>query len=72
MLRRGRAQKAVRQRKGTVKPETRSTRQTFSTEEGWKVVVSAQRKGTYHDIEQALVLALEEVRLRIANNVQLF
>ena len=66
------AQKAVRQRKGKARPQTRCTRQTFSTEDGWKVVVSARRKGTYHEIEQALVVALEEVRLRIANNVQLF
>jgi ParB family chromosome partitioning protein len=66
------AAKAVRQRKGKTRPKSRATRQTFLTEEGWKVTVSANKKGTYHDIEQALVLALEEVRQRIANNVQLF
>jgi len=66
------AASAVRQRRGKRKAAPRGTRQTFLTEEGWKVTVSAGRKGTYHEIEQALELALAEVRHRIQNNVQLF
>lgn len=65
------ATNAVRQRRG--KPASiRSTKQTFVTDDGWKVTVTASRKGTYHEIEQALELALEEVRHRIKNNMQLF
>jgi ParB family transcriptional regulator, chromosome partitioning protein len=47
-------------------------RQTFLLESGWKIVVSANKHGTYHEIEQALQEALEEVRHRIANNSQLY
>jgi ParB family chromosome partitioning protein len=66
------AARAVRQRLGKAKARARSTRQTFTTEEGWKVVVSAPKKGTYHEIEQALSLALEEVKHRIDSGCQLF
>jgi hypothetical protein len=38
------------------------------TEDGWKVVVSAKHKGCYEEVEQALSIALEEVRHRIDNN----
>jgi ParB family chromosome partitioning protein len=65
------AAKVVRQRKGKPKPKTRGTKQTFLTTDGWKVVVSANRKGTYHELEQALLVALDEVRIRIRNNVSL-
>ncbi len=65
------AASAVRQRKGKPKTASRGIRQTFLTECGWKVVVSTKRKGTYHDIEEALLISLEEVRTRIANNVHL-
>lgn len=64
--------KAVRSRKGKAAPKSRNARLTFLAQEGWKVVVTAGRKGTYHEVEQALVEALEEVRARIRNNVQLF
>lgn len=63
---------AVRQRRGKPRAKMRGTRQVFLTEEGWKVTVSAGKKGSYHEIEQALDLALAEVRHRIENNVQLF
>ncbi len=66
------AVQAVRQRRGKAPQKPRSVKQTFTTEEGWKVVVSAPKKGNYFDIEEALLAALEEVRHRIANNVQLF
>ncbi len=67
-----RAANAVRQRKGRAKPKPRGTRQTFVTPEGWKVLVTAQRKANYHEVEQALSYALDEVRHRIRNNVQNF
>jgi ParB family chromosome partitioning protein len=65
------AANVVRQRKGKRKAPARGTKQTFLTEDGWKVVVSANRKGTYHELEQALLYALDEVRTRIRNNVYL-
>jgi ParB family transcriptional regulator, chromosome partitioning protein len=52
--------------------QPRETRLTFMTEQGWKIFVSARRKGTYYEIEQALGEALDEVRHRIKNNVQIF
>lgn len=64
--------RAVRQRRGRRRDQSRRTKLTFFTEHGWKVVVSASRRGTYHDIEQAMEQALAEVRHRIGNNVQLF
>ncbi len=64
-------QKQVRQRKGVAQERTRGLKQTFITEEGFKVTVTASRKGNYHEIEEALQHAIEEVRLRIQNNVQL-
>lgn len=64
-------EKAVRQRRG--KPvASRSRKLTFPTESGWTVTVSSRRKGTYHEVEEALQQALDEVRIRIQNNVQLF
>jgi ParB family chromosome partitioning protein len=62
----------VRQKRGKQKPKTRGTTQTFMTEHGWRVVVSAKKKGTYYEIEQALQEALDEVRHRIDNRVQIF
>jgi hypothetical protein len=38
----------------------------------WRVFVSAKKKGTYYEIEQALQEALDEVRHRIDNRVQIF
>jgi ParB family chromosome partitioning protein len=62
----------VRQRRGKRRDKPRHTKLCFPTEQGWKVVVSASRKGTYYEIEQALEEALVEVRHRIQNNVQIF
>jgi ParB family chromosome partitioning protein len=64
--------KAVRQRRGRPKPKSPTTHLTFTTEDGWKIVVSAQRKGRYEEVERALRVALDEVQHRIQNNVQLF
>ena len=72
ILTHGQAAKAVRQRRGKAAPKPRGIRQTFYDENGFTVTVSANKRGTYYDIQQALVTALEEVRLRIDNNVQLF
>lgn len=66
------AANVVRKQKGKPVPTPRTTKQTFFAEDGWKVVVTASRKGSYFEIEQALVTALEEVRLRINSGCQLF
>ena len=63
------ARSTVRQRKGNA--VTRGCKQTFVADNGWKVIVTSPRKGSYHEIEQALFIALEEVRTRIDNRVQL-
>lgn len=63
------ARSTVRQRTGTA--TTRGCRQTFISENGFRVIVQSSRKGSYHDIEQALLIALEEVRTRIDNRVQI-
>jgi ParB family chromosome partitioning protein len=63
---------AVRQRKGKPKLAPRGTRQTFVTQDGWKILITVAKKGNYHEIEQALLEALEEVRHRIDCGHQLF
>ena len=63
--------KAVRQRRGR-KHASRGVRQVFNSENGIRVTVTASRKASYHEIEQALSEAMEEVRTRIDNRVQLF
>ncbi len=63
---------AVRQCRGKKARSSSSMNQTFQADNGIKVVVRANRTGNYHEIEEALSQALEEVRLRINNNVQLF
>jgi len=62
----------VRQRRGKQKTGPRATKRAFFAENGWKVVVSSAKLGTYHEIEEALTQALEEVRHYIDNNVQLY
>ena len=57
---------------GKRRDKPRHTKLCFPTEQGWKILVSAPRKGTYDEIEQALEEALAEVRHRIQNNVQIF
>lgn len=64
--------KTVRQHRGKPRPKRRGIKQTFVTEDGWRIVVSAARKASYHEIEEALLHTLEEVRQRILNNVQIF
>lgn len=59
-------------RRGQNSESRRHTKLCFPTEQGWEVVVSAPRKGTYEEIEQALEETLADVRHRIRNNVQIF
>ncbi len=66
------AARLVRQRRGRPRNEPRHTKLCFPTEHGWKIVVSARCRGTYHEVEQALEEALAEVRHRIRNRVQIF
>jgi ParB family chromosome partitioning protein len=66
------AARAVRQRQGKPKPPARGTRQTFVTQDGWKILITSARKGNYHEIQQALLEALDEVRHRIDCGHQLF
>ena len=65
------AARAVRQRKGRAAPQ-KGTHQTFFADDGWKVIVSGARRGNYHDIEQALIVALDEVRHRINSGCKLY
>ena len=61
----------VRQRRGT-QSRRGKTRQVFCTSHGWRVTVSANKRGTYDDIELALTETLTEVQHRIKNGMQLF
>lgn len=62
---------SVRHRKRRTHDRSTSQRQVFFADNGWQVAVTAAAPGSYHDIEHALQQALEEVRLRIANNIRL-
>jgi ParB family transcriptional regulator, chromosome partitioning protein len=61
----------VRRKKRKLSASRPATKQTFYAENGWTVTVTSRVPGTYHHLEQALVEALDEVRLRINNNVRL-
>ena len=65
------AASAVRKRRGKPKPRDRSLKLTFTAENGIRTVVNSARKHNYHEVLEALKLAVEEVELRIDNNVQL-
>lgn len=60
------------QRRGKRKTGPRTMKRSFVAENGWKVVVSSKQRGSYHDIEQALLQALQEIRHYIDNGVQLY
>jgi len=70
------AQLARQRRQGKKRPQRgprgAGVRLTFHADDDWRVVVQASHGGTYHDVEQAILTALEEVRHRIANNVRLY
>ncbi len=59
------------QNRRSPKTRIRGTRQVFSTEGGWKVTVTSDRKGNYHEIAEALKQVADEVELRIDNNVRI-
>lgn len=61
---------AVRQKKGRPRPENSSTKESIRTPEGWTVTVTSRKKGNYHEIEQALEYALEDIRHRINNGIR--
>ncbi len=62
----------VRQRRNAISGRRdHGMTQTFLTEAGCRITVTLKRKGNYHDMEQALREALDEVQLRINNNVVL-
>lgn len=67
-----RAANSVRQRRGKKRPTPRGVNQVFSAENGLRVTVTANRKCTYYEIEVALSEALDEVRHRINNKVQIY
>ena len=63
----------IRQRRGKKSAKSRTgTNQTFFSERGLKVIVTAATKVNYHEVELALSEALDEVRHRIRNNITLF
>jgi len=72
-LKLGEATIAVRRkrRKAPVK-KARGVKLTFPAEEGWSVIVSCRRSGSYHEVEHALQQAMDEVQTRIRGGVQLF
>ncbi|MBC7816478.1 MAG: ParB/RepB/Spo0J family partition protein, partial [Planctomycetaceae bacterium] len=61
--------RVVRQRKGKPRQQPRATRESIRTPEGWTVTVSCRKKGNYHEVEQALEYALEDIRHRIKNGI---
>ncbi|MBN8625622.1 MAG: ParB/RepB/Spo0J family partition protein [Planctomycetes bacterium] len=64
------AARAVRQRRGRAATCSHNLPQRFFAEGNWRITVSGPKDGTYLDLEAALRQVLEEVRLRIDNNVR--
>lgn len=64
--------RAVRQRRGQRTSLPRGTKLTFQAVNDLKVVVQGKQKRNYHEVLEALQETMEEIKLRIANNVQLF
>ncbi len=65
------AAQAVRLRPTRRPSKAQHIRQTFYADNDCQIIVSTPRAATYHDLEAALTQALDEVRLRIENNVRL-
>jgi ParB family chromosome partitioning protein len=63
--------KVARRRKRQSLRKQPGAKQTFYSDGGWTVIVSKRQNATYDEMEQALLQALDEVRLRIANNIRL-
>ncbi|MBL8826772.1 MAG: ParB/RepB/Spo0J family partition protein [Planctomycetaceae bacterium] len=64
------AARAVRQRQGRSASASRTTQHTFFADGPWRVTISGPKNGTYEELESALLQVLDEVRLRIDNNVR--
>jgi len=63
----------IRKRRGKTSGRSRTgIHQVFLSERGLKVTVTAPSKVNYHEVELALSEALDEVRHRIRNNINLF
>ena len=63
----------IKQRRGAKDAKPRAgLHQVFVSDGGLKVTVTAKSKTNYHEVEQALSDAREEVRHRIRNNITLF
>ena len=63
----------VKQRRGANGPKPRvGLHQVFVSDGDIKVTVTATSKRNYHELEQALSEALDDVRHRIRNNIKLF
>ena len=58
-------------RKKTTKPRA-GLNLAFDSDTGVRVTVTAKSKSNYHEVEQALADALDEVQHRIRNNISLF
>lgn len=65
------AAQTVRNRPTKRPSKAQSVTQTFLADNACRLVITAPRTATYHDLEAALIQALDEVRLRIENNVRL-
>ena len=65
------AAKTVRQRQGKKKRRARNIRVVFCVGDECTITVTCVRTNTYSDMEQALLHAVDEVRLRLRNNVRL-
>jgi ParB family chromosome partitioning protein len=65
------ARNRVRVKQGKRAPQRVGTKLTFNSYSDHSVTVSSAAKTTYEAIEAALQIALEEVRHRIENNVQI-
>ena len=61
----------VNQRRGKRKAPSATSSQTFPGENGVRVVVTYRKQQNYHDLLEALEAVVDEVRLRIDNNVHL-
>ena len=65
------ARNRVQIKRGKQTPQRVGTKLTFASYADHSVTVSSAAKTTYEAIEAALQMALEEVRHRIENNVQI-
>ena len=61
----------VSQRRGKSKRKAPSVHQTFIADNGIRVSVTSRTRKNYHELLEALSQAVEEVKLRIENNVHL-